>query len=177
MSAILLRKRTCSPTPGSEGSSKGTRLPAVTSSLDSAAEEAVVGVLAVHRLLVARVATPQNACQCLRSGAPLLWHCPRRSRPWLRPYRACWTCLKARTTASPRRRVTLSPGSALKLSAASSLHLPYSPPLRCLLPPCPHQEEKVLAFWDEIDAFKTQLKLTEGQPECVQPCFPLLSPL
>ena len=30
------------------------------------------------------------------------------------------------------------------------------------------QEEKVLAFWDEIDAFKTQLKLTEGKPECVR---------
>jgi hypothetical protein len=25
----------------------------------------------------------------------------------------------------------------------------------------------VLAFWAEIDAFKTQLKLTEGKPECV----------
>jgi hypothetical protein len=29
------------------------------------------------------------------------------------------------------------------------------------------QEEKVLEYWDKIDAFKTQLKLTEGQPECV----------
>jgi hypothetical protein len=32
------------------------------------------------------------------------------------------------------------------------------------------QEEKVLEYWDKIDAFKTQLKLTEGQPECVL-CF------
>ena len=44
-------------------------------------------------------------------------------------------------------------------------------PLRSV--PCPHQEEKVLAFWDEIDAFKTQLKLTEGQPECALRCFAL----
>jgi hypothetical protein len=26
----------------------------------------------------------------------------------------------------------------------------------------------VLAFWDEIDAFKTQLKLSEGKPECAR---------
>ena len=29
----------------------------------------------------------------------------------------------------------------------------------------PKEEEKVLAFWKEIDAFKTQLKLSEGRPE------------
>lgn len=27
------------------------------------------------------------------------------------------------------------------------------------------QEVKILAFWKEIDAFKQQLKQTEGQPE------------
>ncbi|KAJ6500050.1 tRNA synthetases class I-domain-containing protein [Mycena vitilis] len=29
----------------------------------------------------------------------------------------------------------------------------------------PREEEKVLAFWEEIDAFKTSLKLSEGRPE------------
>ncbi|KAG0675648.1 isoleucine--tRNA ligase [Kluyveromyces marxianus] len=29
----------------------------------------------------------------------------------------------------------------------------------------PREEEKVLAFWNEIDAFQTSLKLTEGKPE------------
>ncbi|QLL31708.1 hypothetical protein HG536_0B05730 [Torulaspora globosa] len=29
----------------------------------------------------------------------------------------------------------------------------------------PREEEKVLAFWDEIDAFRTSLKLTEDKPE------------
>ena len=29
----------------------------------------------------------------------------------------------------------------------------------------PKEEEKVLAFWNEIDAFQTSLKLTEGKPE------------
>lgn len=28
----------------------------------------------------------------------------------------------------------------------------------------PRQEEKILAFWKEIDAFKTQVKLSEGRP-------------
>ena len=32
----------------------------------------------------------------------------------------------------------------------------------------------MLAFWDDIDAFKTQLKLTEGQPECVVCALPTL---
>ena len=31
----------------------------------------------------------------------------------------------------------------------------------------PVEEEKVLAFWREIDAFKQQLKLTEGKKEYV----------
>jgi isoleucyl-tRNA synthetase len=29
----------------------------------------------------------------------------------------------------------------------------------------PKEEEKVLAFWREIDAFQTSLKLSEGRPE------------
>lgn len=29
----------------------------------------------------------------------------------------------------------------------------------------PKEEEKVLAFWKEIDAFQTSLKLSEGRPE------------
>jgi hypothetical protein len=29
----------------------------------------------------------------------------------------------------------------------------------------PKEEEKVLAFWKEIDAFRTSLKLSEGRPE------------
>jgi isoleucyl-tRNA synthetase len=29
----------------------------------------------------------------------------------------------------------------------------------------PKEEEKVLAFWKEIDAFQTSLKLSEGKPE------------
>ena len=29
----------------------------------------------------------------------------------------------------------------------------------------PKEEEKVLAFWREIDAFRTSLKLSEGRPE------------
>lgn len=29
------------------------------------------------------------------------------------------------------------------------------------------EEERILAFWDEIDAFKEQLRRTEGQPEYV----------
>jgi hypothetical protein len=36
-----------------------------------------------------------------------------------------------------------------------------------LLTRAPPQEERILAFWDEIKAFETQLKLTEGKPECV----------
>lgn len=31
----------------------------------------------------------------------------------------------------------------------------------------PQQEEKILAFWSSIDAFRTQLKLSEGNPEYV----------
>lgn len=31
----------------------------------------------------------------------------------------------------------------------------------------PEEEEEVLRFWSEIDAFKEQLKLTEGKPEFV----------
>jgi len=29
----------------------------------------------------------------------------------------------------------------------------------------PREEEKVIAFWREIDAFRTSLKLSEGRPE------------
>jgi isoleucyl-tRNA synthetase len=29
----------------------------------------------------------------------------------------------------------------------------------------PKEEEKVLAFWREIDAFRTSVKLSEGRPE------------
>jgi isoleucyl-tRNA synthetase len=29
----------------------------------------------------------------------------------------------------------------------------------------PKEEEKVLALWKEVDAFKTSLKLSEGRPE------------
>jgi isoleucyl-tRNA synthetase len=29
----------------------------------------------------------------------------------------------------------------------------------------PREEEKVLKFWEEIDAFKTSLKLAEGRPK------------
>ena len=29
----------------------------------------------------------------------------------------------------------------------------------------PKEEEKVIAFWKEIDAFQTSLKLSEGRPE------------
>jgi isoleucyl-tRNA synthetase len=29
----------------------------------------------------------------------------------------------------------------------------------------PKEEEKVIAFWREIDAFQTSLKLSEGRPE------------
>jgi len=32
-------------------------------------------------------------------------------------------------------------------------------------PHFPTEEEKVLAYWKEIDAFKTQLELSEGKPE------------
>eukprot|EP00897_Mesotaenium_endlicherianum_P005809 jgi/Mesen1/5256/ME000263S04364 len=31
----------------------------------------------------------------------------------------------------------------------------------------PREEEKVLKLWEEIDAFKTQLKRTEGLPEYI----------
>ncbi|KAL3681919.1 hypothetical protein R1sor_024875 [Riccia sorocarpa] len=31
----------------------------------------------------------------------------------------------------------------------------------------PKEEEKILQFWDRIDAFQTQLKLTEGKPEYI----------
>lgn len=31
----------------------------------------------------------------------------------------------------------------------------------------PEEEEEVLRFWSEIEAFKEQLKLTEGNPEFV----------
>lgn len=31
----------------------------------------------------------------------------------------------------------------------------------------PKEEEKVLKLWEELDAFKTQLKLTEGKPEYI----------
>ncbi|EEB93857.1 hypothetical protein MPER_07437, partial [Moniliophthora perniciosa FA553] len=29
----------------------------------------------------------------------------------------------------------------------------------------PKEEEKVIAFWKEIDAFRTSVKLSEGRPE------------
>ena len=54
--------------------------------------------------------------------------------------------------------------SLLPLLLGVSTPPPFSP-RACVL-----QEEKVLEYWDKIDAFKTQLKLTEGQPECVL-CF------
>lgn len=31
----------------------------------------------------------------------------------------------------------------------------------------PKEEEKVIAYWREIDAFQTSLKLSEGKPEYV----------
>lgn len=31
----------------------------------------------------------------------------------------------------------------------------------------PTEEEAILKFWDEIDAFKEQLRLTEGKPEYI----------
>lgn len=31
----------------------------------------------------------------------------------------------------------------------------------------PKEEEVILKFWDEIDAFKEQLRLTEGKPEYI----------
>ncbi len=31
----------------------------------------------------------------------------------------------------------------------------------------PAEEEKILKFWQDIDAFKQQLKLTEGKPEYI----------
>jgi len=31
----------------------------------------------------------------------------------------------------------------------------------------PAEEEKILRFWEEIDAFNEQLRLTEGKPEFV----------
>jgi hypothetical protein len=68
-----------------------------------------------------------------------------------------------------RRPAVSSP--LIPLSTSHRLQPPCAHRVRC--PPCPHQEEKVLAFWDEIDAFKTQLKLTEGLPECVSsPALP-----
>ena len=39
--------------------------------------------------------------------------------------------------------------------------------LNCLVPERPNfpeEEEKVLKYWQEIDAFKTQLELTKGKP-------------
>ena len=40
--------------------------------------------------------------------------------------------------------------------------------LSCVVPDKPHfptEEEKVLAYWEEIDAFHKQLELSEGKPE------------
>lgn len=31
----------------------------------------------------------------------------------------------------------------------------------------PAEEERILAFWNDIDAFKEQMRRTEGQPEYV----------
>ncbi len=42
----------------------------------------------------------------------------------------------------------------------TSLHREVSAPFNF-----PKEEEKVLEFWKEIDAFQTSLKLSEGRPE------------
>lgn len=34
-------------------------------------------------------------------------------------------------------------------------------------PSFPKEEERVLAFWDEIDAFQTSNKMSQGKPEYV----------
>lgn len=45
---------------------------------------------------------------------------------------------------------------AVKMSEEASASAPFS---------FPQEEEKIFKFWEEIDAFQTSLKLTEGKPE------------
>ena len=78
-------------------------------------------------------------------------------------------CRRGRAVQLPQDGEALRP---LRLSQRGLVQLPSHDRLtdRCLLvpprpsPPC-EQEEEILKFWGEIDAFQTSLKLSEGRPE------------
>ncbi|KAJ3187041.1 isoleucine--tRNA ligase [Gaertneriomyces sp. JEL0708] len=97
-------------------------------------------------------------CACVRTRSSIVHH--HNIRPFRIPSLFSTNSvnnlgLSTRTT-TPRLPITPGPSTVLKFTMGIP-EIPASPSF-------PKEEEKVLQFWKEIDAFQTSLKLAEGRP-------------